>query len=216
MCSFISWPQHYKRQDCFCVTYPGLLSNKWWHFGKCYKNSYMTHGGLCRTARYLLFLNEYTEAEAQQFVYHTYEMMHSSLYMRVQQQSSFCTSAFFVWLFILYLSWFFHLGVLLLMLAALSFKLPWPVLWESSPLSDESEGLGSLWHESRWSEPSDAPHGLSHPPPPLSPPPQSPQSLIFVLRIETKIHNQQLQLPITHIPPLILLKSIFHHFRSNF
>ena len=62
--------------------------------GMCYKNSYMSHGGLCGTAGYLLFLNECIETKAQQFVYHTYEMMHSSLYMRVQQQSSCRPSAF--------------------------------------------------------------------------------------------------------------------------
>lgn len=53
--------------------------------GMCYKNSYTAHGGLYGTARYLLFLNECTETKAQQFVHHTYEMMHSSLHMRVQQ-----------------------------------------------------------------------------------------------------------------------------------
>jgi hypothetical protein len=64
--------------------------------GMYYKNSYMTCGGLCGTARYLLFLNEYLETKAQQFVYHTYEMMHSALHMRVQQQSTCCSSAFFI------------------------------------------------------------------------------------------------------------------------
>lgn len=169
MCSFMSWSQHDKRQDCFCVTYPGLLSNKCWHFGMCYKNSYTTHGGLCGTARYLLLLNNYTETRVQQFVYHTYKMMRTSLHIRVQQQLHFCTSAFFVWLFITYLSLFlfFHCDVSLLMSPAVSLKLPLPELWQSSLLCDEWQGWESLWHESRWSELSGATLELSYPSPPL-------------------------------------------------
>lgn len=138
------------------------------------KISYMTHGGLCGTARYLLFLNEYTETKAQQFVYHTNEMMHSSCHMTEQQRSFCCTSVFVDSVFILYLplffhlgvllslffqlgvllslffllgvllALFFHLGVLLLMLPASSWTLLRPVLWQSSVLCNESLGLGSL------------------------------------------------------------------------
>lgn len=104
-----------------------LLSKKCRHFVMCYENSFMTHGGLCGTARYLLFLNEYTKITAQQFAYHTYEMMHSTLHMRVQQQLWCCTSAFFVLSFISYFSVLFHLGTLLWMVPASSFKSSWPV-----------------------------------------------------------------------------------------